>query len=383
MSVQWRTRPILGALAASLVTAALVTAPGAVTASAASCEVWTGVPPPSPGAAENGFGAVTAPGPCNVWAVGFDRDVTDGQVLSLAEHWNGTAWQVVPTPSPDTGINFLSAVSEAALRDMWAVGETGSNTFIVHWNGTAWTQVPSPNPSSSVNLLSGVAAVSASDAWAVGQFFAGTGDDALVVHWNGQNWAQTTAPAPGSQSALAAVTATSAKDAWAVGTFFTSSGQKTLIEHWNGTKWAQVPSPNPAGPVSEIGLNGVAATSASDAWAVGTYTTGVTDKTVIEHWDGRTWKLVPSPNPDPHSSLLSVAATSAGNAWAVGTRRTSTSERTLVVRWNGTAWKLVPSPNPGQVNGLAGVAATAPTDIWAVGSFTTGGLAQVLAAHCC
>jgi len=28
MSVQWRTRPILGALAASLVTAALVTAPG-------------------------------------------------------------------------------------------------------------------------------------------------------------------------------------------------------------------------------------------------------------------------------------------------------------------------------------------------------------------
>src|SRR5262249_11299164 len=63
MSVQWRTRPILGVLAASLVTAALVIAPGAVTASAASCEVWTGVPPPSPGAAENGLGAVTAPGP--------------------------------------------------------------------------------------------------------------------------------------------------------------------------------------------------------------------------------------------------------------------------------------------------------------------------------
>src|SRR5690349_13345713 len=389
MAVQWRTRRFLGGLAAFLVTVALVAAPGAAAAPtaapAASCHVWSGVPPPSPGAVDNDLFAVTAPGPCNVWAVGFYRDVADGHAFSLAEHWNGTAWAVVPTPSPDADINFLSGVSEASLGDMWAVGDTGSSsTFILHWNRVAWTQVPSPNPSSSVNILSGVAAVSATEAWAVGQYFAGaSGDKSLVLRWNGQNWTQVAAPASGSQSELNAVTATSAQNAWAVGSLMTSSGPKTLIEHWNGTKWAQVPSPNPAGPLAEIGLNSVAATSASDTWAVGAYNTGTTDKTLIEHWDGHTWKLVASPNPAPHNSLLSVAATSAGNAWAVGTRNTGTAQLTLILRWNGTSWKLVPSPSPGQDNELAGVAAASATDVWGVGFFTTGGLTQALAAHCC
>jgi hypothetical protein len=195
---------------------------------------------------------------------------------------------------------------------------------------------------------------------------------------------QAAAPTPGSQSELAAVTATSATNAWAVGSFDASSGSKTLIEHWNGTKWAQVPSPNPAGPASGIQLSGVAATSASDAWAVGGYNTGGMNKTLIEHWDGHTWTLVPSPNPGTDNFLLSVAATSTRDAWAVGSRfKSTTGERTLILHWNGTAWKLVPSPSPGEPSGLAGVAATSPTNVWAVGNFLTGGVSQVLAAHCC
>jgi hypothetical protein len=43
--------------------------------------------------------------------------------------------------------------------------------------------------------------------------------------------------------------------------------QNTLILHWNGTTWAQVPSPSPGD--SSNTLWGVAATSASNAWAVG------------------------------------------------------------------------------------------------------------------
>src|SRR5262245_19547192 len=132
MSVQWRPRHILRAFSAPLVTAALVAAPGAATASAAGCHTWTGVPPPSPGAAENGLNGVTAQSPCNVWAVGFYGDVVDGPVLSLAEHWNGTAWTLVTTPSPDTDRNFLSGVAGASSRDIWAVGEAGSNSFILH-----------------------------------------------------------------------------------------------------------------------------------------------------------------------------------------------------------------------------------------------------------
>jgi hypothetical protein len=168
-----------------------------------------------------------------------------------------------------------------------------------------------------------------------------------------------------------------------VGGFIASSGPKTLIEHWNGTKWSQVPSPNPTGPIGEIDLFGVAATSASNAWAVGTYANSTTDKTLIEHWNGHAWTLVSSPNPSPRNSLLAVAATSAGNVWAVGTRTSGTTEQTLIVRWNGTAWKPVPSPSPGQVNELTSVATTSATDVWAAGFFTTGTTSQVLAAHCC
>ena len=121
-------------------------------------------------------------GPCNAWAVGFYQNVTNGQILSLAEHWNGTAWKVMPTPSPDSDRNVLSAVGAATINDAWAVGQTGSNTFIVHWNGSFWTQAPSPSPSSNTNDLFGVAVVSATDAWAVGQYFPGNTTNPLVLH---------------------------------------------------------------------------------------------------------------------------------------------------------------------------------------------------------
>ena len=72
---------------------------------------------------------------------------------------------------------------------------------------------------------------------------------------------------------LNAVTATSAGNAWAVGDFFTGTAGKTLILRWNGTKWAQTASPNPAGLVTEMILEGVAA-SASNAWAGGNFGNG-------------------------------------------------------------------------------------------------------------
>src|SRR5579862_7495566 len=134
--------------------------------------------------------------------------------------------------------------------------------------------------------------------------------------------------APGD---LSGVAATSARNAWAVG----SAGVKTLIVHWNGTAWKRVPSPSPA---AGGGLDGVAATSARDAWAVGGTRGG---KTLILRWNGTTWKRVPSPAPAAGGGLDGVAATAARNAWAVGTTR---GGKTLIVHWNGTAWTRVHSP---------------------------------------
>ena len=65
-------------------------------------------------------------------------------------------------------------------------------------------------------------------------------------------------------------------------------------------------------------------------------------------------------------TLADVAATSASNAWAVGSSGSVASSKPLIVRWNGTAWKQVPSPALAD-GALNGVAATSATNAWAVG----------------
>jgi hypothetical protein len=109
--------------------------------------------------------------------------------------------------------------------------------------------------------------------------------------------------------------------------------------HWDGTAWNRVLAPT---PVPGVSLLGVTATSPRDAWAVGqtAYKNACGPKcaTVIEHWNGSSWALVPSPNPPSVlvNVLLGVAATSPRNAWAVGT---NDYESTLIAHWNGMAWK--------------------------------------------
>src|SRR3984957_11099326 len=93
---------------------------------------------------------------------------------------------------------------------------------------------------------------------------------------------------------LYAVSCSSTTDCFAVG----DGGSGTLIEHWNGTTWTIVPSPNPSGqPDAE--LNGVSCSSATDCFAVGDSApeplTDFAVKTLIEHWNGTTWSMVPSP----------------------------------------------------------------------------------------
>jgi hypothetical protein len=378
MSRQCVRQP-LWAVAAPLATAALLVAPGAAGSSAAKaqappCQPWTSTLPPSPGAGDNQFFGVTALSACDVWAVGTYRTVATGPLLSLAEHWNGTAWKVVPTPNPGTSINFLRAVSAFSASDVWAVGNTDNGTLTLHWNGTAWAQVPSPG----MGALNGVDAVSATSAWAVGDA-SGSTQKTLILRWNGTKWSQVASPAPGTDSRLDAVTATSAGNAWAVGAFFTGTAGKTLILRWNGTTWVQTPSPNPTGPVTEMILDGAVATSASNAWAVGDYSTGTSQNTIILQWNGTAWKLVSSPNPGSEPFLYGVAAASASAAWAVG----ASAGKTLIVRWNGNAWKQEASPSPGSGSELRAVTATSASNVWAAGDFSNGGPLQVFAIHCC
>jgi hypothetical protein len=336
--------------------------------SSTSCGKWNVVPSPN-GSSSSGLGGVAAVSATDVWAVGGNgSQMSGGQ--TLIEHWNGTSWSVVKSPNPGSIYNILGGVTAVSATNVWAVGyyvnTTGlTQTLIEHWNGTHWSVVKSPSPAPGNNELFSVAAASAKNVWAVGFSTTNTTDHTLIEHWNGTRWGVVKSPNPGSSSDhLAGVAAVSARNVWAVGDSNTFG--KTLVEHWNGTNWSVVKSPNPG---SGGAFTGVAALSASNVWAAGYKNNNGTIQTLVEHWNGTNWSVVKSPNIGKYTNLWAITAVSATDVWAVGSYGTSTIfDVTLTERWNGTQWSIVKSPSPGSSSTqLVGVSAVSATDVWAVG----------------
>jgi hypothetical protein len=147
-----------------------------------------------------------------------------------------------------------------------------AHTLVLRWNGSTWKQVPSPNPGAQGGMLIGVSATSASNAWAVGDYIDRTGaPKTLTLRWDGIRWTRVSSPNPGLGFAgLNAVSIVSRSDAWAVG-FFDIVGltQRTLLLHWNGTAWKRAIYPGCDGVLSDV-----SASSASNVWAVGNCSTG-------------------------------------------------------------------------------------------------------------
>ena len=370
-------------------------------ASPSTCVALTGIPAQNPGTSYNSFNGVAVRSSCDAWAVGNDGN--GSTTLTLIEHWNGHSWNVKSSPDPGNSVNSFAGVAATSATNAWAVGNykngpsSVGQSLIAHWNGASWSKQSSPNPGtyslSSANAFGGVTATSATNAWAVGTFVNSIGGiRTLIAHWNGSSWSEQSSPNPGGiahVSQLLGVSATSATNAWAVGAFNNGTASGTLIEHWNGKTWKVAPSPNRRG-TSGV-LRGVDAVSATNVWAVGYSYNGTGDLTLIEHWNGTAWKIVSSPNPlgPSHDNVLDgVTATSATNAWAVGWYTSGTASGTLIENWNGHAWALVKSPNPGDIgNFLNGVAASTAANLWMVGYYdkntVSGTVGQTLALHCC
>ena len=391
--------PVAGAVLAALASGAAAAAPSQL---AQAVTVPAAVPAsPDPSSSTNVLTGVSATSASNAWAVGYYRNNTTGAFDTLILHWNGTGWKQAAAPSPGRRFNSLYAVSATSATNAWAVGTYHSRTIpgttlILHWNGIAWSQVKSPNPSSYDNELLGVSAVSGTDAWAAGQYYNTTTQayDTLLLHWNGTAWKQVSSPNPSSSSNhLYGVWATSASSAWAVGQYpnNTTGEPDTLALHWNGTAWKQAATPNPSPGTQDANtLNGVAGTSASNIWAAGFYNTGAnTSKTLILHWNGTAWKQASSPSPARLTNTLSgIAATSASNAWAAGqyTNNTTGVDDTLILHWNGTSWAQAKTPNPSTAaNDLSAVSTTSAANAWAVGWYentsTSAGASDTLILH--
>lgn len=158
-----------------------------------------------------------------------------------------------------------------------------------------------------------------------------------MMHWTGIAWKQVPSHLPPGLGNLRGVAATSAGNAWAVGctACSTSGAGDPVIVRWNGGSWTKVPVPRPAGMA---GLDGVAATSPTDAWAVGVPAGSPGQSTGIMHWDGASWRLVPSRNPGGAEHVLAVTAVSPTYAWAVGETEATTPFEGVNSGRNGIAW---------------------------------------------
>src|ERR1700761_3285203 len=133
-----------------------------------------------------------------------------------------------PSPSGKPGVRAnLEGVVALSPDDAWAAGSQHADrnrlVFVLHWNGRTWRKVHSPTPGMGGNLL-GIGASSPDNVWAVGQGSVNGGCPAgcqpSIVHGTGSRWNVVTDPAGlrGGLNILFTVAATSARNAWAVGT---------------------------------------------------------------------------------------------------------------------------------------------------------------------
>ena len=303
--------------------------------------------------------------------------LTGGPVSAAVAGQRASGWVVVPSPSPGTAQNTLFGAAAAPDGGVWAVGDRISpeNTRLVapiveHWNGLAWTVRVMPGEQS--NLL-GVYAPSPGNVWTVGFYIIDLADTLPVIsHYDGTRWTAVRNPAL-PYGILGGVAGTSGTNIWAVGRQFTATGPAvTVVEHYNGRSWVQVPSPSPAG-TDYIDFAAITVISRHDIWAAGDYTdANGTFRTLIEHYDGRSWIIVPSPNAGPGSNYLTaIAAFGAHQVWAVGRAFDGSRFRPLALMWNGHRWqaRLLPAAGAGD-NALNGLAAGPGHTLWAAGSYT-------------
>lgn len=339
---------------------------------------------------------VAASSPANAWAVGSTalNVQPDGVIVKqrcVIEHWNGRHWRTNERcPSP--GRDWLEGVTTLSTRSAWAVGATPppspglaslTQPLILRWNGIRWRRVPSPTFQFG-GQLAAATAVSSGRAWAVGDALDKYGDQVgAILTWNGRAWRQTPVAALQSGSShLAAVAATSASNAWAVGSGPGPDLSDPLILHWNGHRWTSAGLPAlPLCDGSFCDLTGVAATSSSNAWAVGVNLmpsqVESTSVPFILHWNGRAWKNVPCPLCKTFVGLSGLNAVAAwrGLAWAVGWTEplsptgSAGPGQVVILKWNGHVWKQmkVLGPSADRYPVLSGVAAPSGKLAWAVG----------------
>ncbi len=353
---------------------------------------WVPVSTPNPaGAAFALPEAVSCPTTTSCESAG-EYSLGGDATIAFAQRWNGSSWRAQSGVAPPSAVNnALAAVSCATATFCEAVGSGPDSALIERWNGTSWQLREAANPAQ----LSAVSCVTATFCEAVGsaaelwngskwalqatpggdhltavscpssKFCLAAASDGHVAAWNGTSWSDQ-ATAAGFTS-LDSVSCTSPGFCEAIGAG--PAGQQA--ERWNGHSWTAQVTPTPAGADS-LRLAAVSCTSAKNCEAVGSDSSGITQATVAEAWNGTAWAVQATPSPVSAfgSQLVAVQCTSGGFCAAVGSYSgQSVQSLTLAEVWNGAHWSIrtTPSNAAAAQNELDGVSCVAGHGCTAVG----------------
>jgi hypothetical protein len=268
------------------------------------------------------------------------------------------------------------------------IGLVGGVLVAVVPSGAAtllWRVTETPHPSSSIpSELFGVACPTGAGCFAVGDAHYET----LVEYWDGTSWTRMASPNPGPEGSgfLYQVSCPSSMSCFAVGQYSfpyrpNHPGEKTLVEHWDGTNWTVMPSPNRQDEQFSA-LNGVSCPSSTRCFALGSDLRTA----FIEQWDGIRWSNVAMPTASANDELGAVSCPTTTSCFAVGDSSPQPGEvqRALVEHWNGSRWTVMTgTPSPSNFDELNGVACPRPNNCFAVGSeqFTQRALVEHWNGH--
>jgi hypothetical protein len=342
---------------------------------------------PASGSIGNGTSQVPAS-----WALGPLSQGTTYHYRVVAMNLEGTTygqdmtfktaespWAIQPT-SKTAG--FLEDVSCVSATDCTAVGYSGQWAIAQRWNGSEWVEQAVSKPADAASTtLTGISCTSGSACTAVGYYVnASSKRVTLAERWDGSEWKvqSTENPSGSTVVQLADVSCASASECVAVGSYFSSEGERTLIERFNGTSWKIETSKN--GSASDNRLMSVSCPSLSFCMAAGFYYESSVSAwlPLTESWSGGAWtqRTAAKPAGSTHSWFYGVSCTSPTACTAVGDwmiNAQTVSEYTLAERWNGSAWVTQTTPNPESTSlDIADVSCTTSSACTAVGSFWGG-----------
>jgi hypothetical protein len=272
---------------------------------------------------------------------------------------------------------ILHAVAGDKPNDVWAVGSENpqgavqsgpADFFVARWSGSKWRGYVL-NFGALVGDLNAVTVVSHKDAWAVGYASRSGGkkEVPLSLHWNGHRWHRVSVERPRNRPfvTLIAVAATSATNVWAVGyAQRPKGGLDPLVEHLKGSHWQIVKVPKSVRPKSSRALaQGISMDSSTALTIVGTFLTkSYVFRPFIWTFSSGAWKHV-GPRPS-HGTLDSVASYD-GASWSVGGQFGNGGNAALIVADQGGHWSLTRGDEFNSV--LNSVSAYQSTS-WAIGS---------------